>query len=297
MINTSSNLGEYREAINNLENNYLPKSGGTMTGIITRSGYLARSGSKENILALLSGTDVTHGAGLWLAGNDYSGTVPAGAFRLQGYNPSTQKYANLTGKPDGTLTWNGSNVIVDGGIISKSLTSSSSVLAKKATDDKSLIFYSGTDASRGATFGGYGINYETYGGRFYAKATDGTNEYFFYCRPDGKMTWCGNEIRFVKSTYSSGATWYRIWSDGWIEQGGKYTGTSGTCWSATITFPKVFSNTNYNVSVTSTGLAGDMWGEHGENVESITTSSFKYYFYTGASGDGTTGFYWTACGY
>jgi hypothetical protein len=101
----------------------------------------------------------------------------------------------------------------------------------------------------------------------------------------------------VVTTYSSGTTWYRIWSDGWIEQGGKYTGTTGTCWNTTITLPKAFSNTNYNISVTSTGLAGDMWGEHGENVESITTSSFKYYFYTGASGDGTTGFYWTACGY
>lgn len=111
------------------------------------------------------------------------------------------------------------------------------------------------------------------------------------------LTLDGNEVRFVKATYVSGTTWYRVWSDGWIEQGGKYTGASGTCWSTTITFPKAFSNTNYNISVTSTGLAGDMWGEHGENVESITTSSFKYYFYTGASGDGTTGFYWTACGY
>lgn len=102
---------------------------------------------------------------------------------------------------------------------------------------------------------------------------------------------------YIKETWVSGTSWYRIWSDGWIEQGGKYTRASATNWSTTITLFKPYKNTNYNISISSAGLAGDKLGEHGENIENVTTTSFAYYFYTGASGDGTTSFYWVACGY
>ena len=102
---------------------------------------------------------------------------------------------------------------------------------------------------------------------------------------------------YIKETWVNGASWYRIWSDGWIEQGGKYTRASATNWNTTITLFKPYKNTNYNISISSAGLAGDKLGEHGENIENVTTTSFSYYFYTGASGDGTTSFYWVACGY
>ena len=48
---------------------------------------------------------------------------------------------------------------------------------------------------------------------------------------------------YITETYQNGNSWYRIWSDGWIEQGGKTTipTASGT----TINFLKSFSNTNY----------------------------------------------------
>lgn len=47
---------------------------------------------------------------------------------------------------------------------------------------------------------------------------------------------------YVTKTWRSGTEWYRVWSDGWIEQGGH--GTGGTC-----TFNKPFSNTNYTFNV------------------------------------------------
>lgn len=47
---------------------------------------------------------------------------------------------------------------------------------------------------------------------------------------------------YVTKTWRSGTEWYRVWSDGWIEQGGH--GTGGTC-----TFNKSFSNTNYTFNV------------------------------------------------
>ena len=53
--------------------------------------------------------------------------------------------------------------------------------------------------------------------------------------------------RYIIETWSEGTEWYRVWSDGWIEQGGT-TGliTSGDGYTAiTIQFKKSFINTNY----------------------------------------------------
>ena len=48
-----------------------------------------------------------------------------------------------------------------------------------------------------------------------------------------------HEVQVIIETYVNGTSWYRIWSDGWCEQGGSYT-TSGT-----YTFLKPFKDTNY----------------------------------------------------
>ena len=53
--------------------------------------------------------------------------------------------------------------------------------------------------------------------------------------------------KYIVETWNEGTEWYRVWSDGWIEQGGT-TGliTSGDSYnSKTITFKKSFTNTNY----------------------------------------------------
>ena len=48
----------------------------------------------------------------------------------------------------------------------------------------------------------------------------------------------------IVETWSSGASWYRKYSDGWIEQGGTAKSWSGV---SDVTFSKSFSNTNYQV--------------------------------------------------
>ena len=45
---------------------------------------------------------------------------------------------------------------------------------------------------------------------------------------------------YLKTTYVNGTSWYRIWSDGWCEQGGELG--SG---SSVVTFLKPFKDTNY----------------------------------------------------
>ena len=54
---------------------------------------------------------------------------------------------------------------------------------------------------------------------------------------------------YVTETYVNGTSWYRVWSDGWCEQGGHYThnNVEGTI---TTTFIKPFINTNYNLQIT-----------------------------------------------
>ena len=46
----------------------------------------------------------------------------------------------------------------------------------------------------------------------------------------------------VIETYVNGTDWYRVYSDGWVEQGGSFTCSSA---GQTLTFLKAFANTNY----------------------------------------------------
>ena len=104
-----------------------------------------------------------------------------------------------------------------------------------------------------------------------------------------------NSKRIIE-TWNEGTEWYRIWSDGWIEQGGT-TGltTSGNSYnSKTITFKKSFTNTNY----TFTSCANKYSTENGlgtayppfiftKNNTSIIIGKYSW----------TDGIDWYACGY
>lgn len=47
---------------------------------------------------------------------------------------------------------------------------------------------------------------------------------------------------YVVETGGDSTSWYRVWSDGLLEQGGSYTAVTGT---NTVTFLKPFSNADY----------------------------------------------------
>ena len=53
---------------------------------------------------------------------------------------------------------------------------------------------------------------------------------------------------YITETYKNGSSWYRVWSDGWCEQGGMDSTGTGT---KTITFLKPFRDTNYAPIATS----------------------------------------------
>ncbi len=68
------------------------------------------------------------------------------------------------------------------------------------------------------------------------------------------ITWFGTATNNISATrpavvvtaYSSGSTWYRLYSDKWIEQGGLAAANNSADSTVTITFPKAFKDTNYS---------------------------------------------------
>lgn len=99
------------------------------------------------------------------------------------------------------------------------------------------------------------------------------------------------EAPVIIETYSLGTSWYRIYSDGWCEQGGRYTQTSTEV--SSIIFLKEFKDTNYIFSRSGFwnneqyGYIGYGTGESAKLTTGVTiysTTTADYYD-------------WQACGY
>lgn len=95
----------------------------------------------------------------------------------------------------------------------------------------------------------------------------------------------------VVASYKSGTSWYRKYSDGWIEQGGRLV-RSGSGSDITVTFATAFSDTNYTLTT------GHWWQPSGyynlfvPNYSSISKTGFKI---TSAAEENRA-FDWYACG-
>ena len=93
---------------------------------------------------------------------------------------------------------------------------------------------------------------------------------------------------YIKETYVNGTSWYRIYSDGWIEQGG----TTGTISSGTkTTYLKSFTNTNYSLT---TSLMGSSYRDQAPSMVKAT-NGFTIYHNAGLNNG--LGWSWYACGY
>lgn len=97
---------------------------------------------------------------------------------------------------------------------------------------------------------------------------------------------------YITETYVNGTSWYRVYSDGWCEQGANNQ-TSDTNGGYTVTFLKPFKNTNYNV----TGMTDDNGGgtqcvkyreKFATSIKFLTTNNTQY---------SNMQFNWQACGY
>ena len=83
---------------------------------------------------------------------------------------------------------------------------------------------------------------------------------------------------YVVDSYRNGTEWYRIYSDGWIEQGGVVANT-GANRVATISLLKPYADTNYIVTTGQGNSAGAVSvGDVGQ-IGTKTTTSFQIYQY------------------
>lgn len=149
-----------------------------------------------------------------------------------------------------------------------------------------------------AISGNYGFFIRNDGGSTYFLLTDSNDQYGTWnsLRPLSIENATGtvrinNSVvsAFVTETWKSGASWYRVWSDGWIEQGSYSTNKTNT---QTITFYKAFTNipTLQTTIVTTRGAAsydGEIF------PRSISNTMFVF----GSRLNDCSGWSWYACGY
>lgn len=80
---------------------------------------------------------------------------------------------------------------------------------------------------------------------------------------------------YITETYRNGTSWYRIWSDGWLEQGGRISvKDDGT---ATVNLIKPFSNTDYSAFTEDNNNAHSTTGAGILHCGNYTTSRFTIY--------------------
>ena len=96
-----------------------------------------------------------------------------------------------------------------------------------------------------------------------------------------------NSMKYVVETWNEGTEWYRVWSDGWIEQGG-FLGTN-TIKTETKTIHKAFSNTNYTICI---AIRND---SNSVNLRVSIVNNHQITFSRSGSYNATG--WWYACGY
>lgn len=92
-------------------------------------------------------------------------------------------------------------------------------------------------------------------------------------------------VHCVVDTYKNGSSWYRVYDDGWVEQGGRGNTTNST---TTITLLKPYRDTNYSV------IAGN-------NTSASYSKPCACNIYSNSQiqirSEGTVEWMWQACGY
>ena len=99
-----------------------------------------------------------------------------------------------------------------------------------------------------------------------------------------------NAPAYVVKNYKNGENWYRVWSDGWIEQGGRFQTT--TTGFQTVNLLKSFVGTDYKILMTGYyAAAASATPIVNTAAGTKTKSSYQAFFATSLYTD------WYACGY
>ena len=170
---------------------------------------------------------------------------------------------------------------------------------KKDASGRLLLRGGTSTATDGASIYLTGKDYSSGASTFQVRCHDGTNDKSFIAKPDGTLTWGGNSVVCI-SSYQKGTNWYRKYSDGFIEQGGRVTETATNLADKLYTFSltTAFTTTTYYcqavfVQTKSTGN----WGAGGPAIVTKNTATAVVCPDGINTSHPITGFDWYACGY
>lgn len=265
-----------------IKSNYLPSWGGVVYGDV-----ICTNDSHVNF-----GYSYGSKSGGLISFRNKNCSVHAGGFDLYAQNTEATKI--LTGLPDGTLTWNGYNIITsNGGTITNTIYYGGHDMYCDKDNDIIAIYGSTHHTIGGASLVLHGgIQSDEYGESNISAFKLSTHSYdlskkkTLYGQYDRGLMWDGNQVVCLVTHWQSGNRWYRKYSNGWIEQGGNWS-TANT----TLSFNTPFSNTNYTI-VGSENQGDDNARAIKFNRNNATTTSIRM-----VGSANPIGVCWYACGY
>lgn len=123
------------------------------------------------------------------------------------------------------------------------------------------------------------------------------NTYFSFpkctTKPTTASSATANKVAVVVENYKNGTSWKRVWSDGWIEQGGSFASGSFRA-TKNISLLKSYTGTDYSVFFTSNYQQAN--GDKGSTCSVITKAKSSFTFYSAFEQSSPT-VTWYACGY
>lgn len=286
----------------NKNGDFLPNHGSTLGLSGTSLSLKNKSGTSVSSVTLPTGT--SSALGLVKIGSNItvsSGTISVSKSNVTsalGYTPlQTAPVTSVNGKTgavtlDFASTTHTHNYLPLGGGVMTSATAMT-----RNVDNDRLFLCGGTGASNGAYIRLSGKSETNYNGAFVIQAHDGTNQKLLRGNADGTLLWAtrnvlteANTKAYVTTTWKSGNNWYRVWSDGWIEQGGL---TSTMSHKSKLTLNKAFSDKTYTFVATADF---DSYSWTYINTYERTTSSTMLSIVR--TGDGhSSRVSWYACGF
>lgn len=188
---------------------------------------------------------------------------------------------------------------LSGGKLSGAIQFANALALSRTADNGHLQILGATSRSKGASIELCGSSNPENAGGFVIRASNGSNDKDLVGLPDGTLNWGTGRVVCVDS-WSDGLTWYRKYSDGWIELGGYSTTFSKTSTYAktlNVTYPIAFSNDSYSiVAMCDSTTTSNFVGYIDKTSTSITLESMVKYS-TGGTANKSKSICWYACGY
>lgn len=198
-----------------------------------------------------------------------------------------------------------------GGTVSGAITHSQTIAVKAKSPSVNTHILGGTSLEDGGLLALFGVGDSSYPGGFWLRSSDGTTFNTLIGTATGSLTWKEKNIvrsvngvaadptgdvniavpspyAYLVEAWHSGSSWYRKYSDGWIEQGGEFTKHRDT--NITVSFPVAFRDTNYTIATS----------QYSNSSGNAPVCSFTDKTKTGITHNyGTWGskWGWFACGY